>query len=75
MTMQNATTDVAAVIGVLLRDQERSARWLARRLEVSHAYVQRRLSGDVELSVSDLTRIAAALNTTVEALINGERAS
>lgn len=47
-----------------------SGRELARRLNVSHAYVSRRLSGEVDCSATDLVNIAEALDLPISALLS-----
>lgn len=48
---------------------------LAAALDVSHAYLSRRLSGEVALDVTDLERIASVLGVTVASLMPKEEAA
>lgn len=69
MTMQNDTTRVAERIRSVLDAKERSGRWLARQLGESPAWAQRRLAGDVDVTVRDAERIALALDVDVSDIV------
>lgn len=74
MTMQTATIDVASSVQRVLDEQERSGRWLARKLGKSPAWVQRRLAGEVLFSSVDIQLVADALGVPVSVFF-GERAA
>lgn len=50
-----------------LAADDRSGRWLARQLNKTPAWVQRRLTGDVEWSADDIAQVAAVLGIPVGA--------
>lgn len=52
---------IAQAISAELHRQERSQRWLSRRLDVSDMWVGRRLNGQVVLSDKEVIRIAEVL--------------
>lgn len=68
---------VAAKIREELERQDLSYRELGRRLDVSIAYVSRRLSDnpDVQFRVDELERVAAALGVPVTRFLPGEAAA
>jgi transcriptional regulator with XRE-family HTH domain len=68
---------VAAKIREELERQDLSYRELGRRLDVSIAYVSRRLSDnpDVQFRVDELERVAAALGVPVTRFLPGEVAA
>lgn len=55
-------------IGAILDRRSLSGRELARRMGTSHSYIARRLSGEVELSGSDLARLSHVLELPVSDL-------
>lgn len=63
------STTTAEAIRRELERQQVSGRELARRLAVAPMYISRRLSGETELKVSDVTSIAEALGVPVTDLI------
>lgn len=69
MTMHTETPSVADNIRAALAVRERSGRWLARQLGETPAWVHRRLSGEVDVSVKDARRIAVVLDAPVTELI------
>lgn len=48
---------------------------LARRMEVSQAYVWRRLNGETPFDVADLDRIAALIGVPVDRFLTSERSA
>lgn len=58
-----------AVVRALLRDHPCSQRQLAREMGVSRPYIDRRLSGDLPLSLDDLARLAPILGVEVHAVL------
>ncbi len=54
-----------------LESQGISSRELARRMDVQHSYLFRRLLGQVEFRPSDLEKIAAALDVPVTRFLDG----
>lgn len=61
---------VIARIGAILRSQERSRSWLARRLGVNDMWLSRRLSGKTPLALDDVPRLAEALGVEVALLVS-----
>jgi transcriptional regulator with XRE-family HTH domain len=57
--------DAESEIGALMYELRVSQRELARRLQVSQPWVQGRLAGDINITVSDIHRIADALGVPV----------
>lgn len=58
-------TGVAAEVRAELARHQISGRELARRMDATAVYVSRRLSGEVELSASDLASISEILDIPV----------
>ena len=71
VTGAEATELVAAEIRAALARQRITQSALAERLGVSHAWVSRRLSGEVPLTIPDVTQIAAELGVEVSSLTVG----
>ena len=65
----------ASLVSAELRRQERSGRWLARKLNSNQAFIQRRLSGEVEFEASLIAKISDILNVPVSRFFPEERAS
>lgn len=66
---RSLSDSVATEVRAELGRQRRSGRWLAQQLEVSDAWVSRRLSNEYPMSVDDLDRIAAILEVEPAALL------
>lgn len=69
------TLALAGEMRAALGRANRSQRDLAGELGVSNTWVARRLSGEVNTSVPDLARFAAALGVPIEALLPKDPAS
>jgi transcriptional regulator with XRE-family HTH domain len=65
---EEAGEAVAAEIRAELARQRRTQSALADRLGVSHAWVSRRLSGEVPLTIADVAQIAAGLGVEISSL-------
>ncbi len=69
----HVTTDdrraVATAIVLALGDARRSRRWLSDTTGIAYSTLRRKLRGDVDLSVTDLARIAAALDVPPASLL------
>lgn len=63
---QSLADTVAARVRAEMASQQRKAQSLAADLRVSEMWVSRRLRGQIEISLSDLERIADALGVPVE---------
>lgn len=73
MELHSVTDDeqprsAAAGIRRLLRDHERSGRWLAKRLDRTHTYLWRRLTGEVNFDSAELLEIAGIFGVSVDDL-------
>jgi transcriptional regulator with XRE-family HTH domain len=68
------TETVAAEVRAELGRQRKSGAWLALQLGVSDAWVSRRISGSMPMSVEDLERIADVLEVTPAYLMGGRAA-
>lgn len=75
MQHRSLAFNVAAAVRAELARRRVSGSELARRLEVSQAYVWRRLSGEVELSFSDLEQIANAIDSPIDDLLPAKAAA
>lgn len=62
----NFGLDVAGEVRAEMGRQSKNQSQLARELGVTQAYVNRRLLGQVPITVDDLERIAAVLGVEVE---------
>jgi transcriptional regulator with XRE-family HTH domain len=71
ITGAEADEKVAAEIRAALARQRVTQSALADRLGVSQAWVSRRLSGEVPLTIADITQIAAELGVEVSSLTAG----
>jgi transcriptional regulator with XRE-family HTH domain len=71
VTGAEADEKVAAEIRAALARQRVTQSALADRLGVSQAWVSRRLSGEVPLTIADITQIAADLGVEVSSLTAG----
>jgi transcriptional regulator with XRE-family HTH domain len=71
VTGAEADEKVAAEIRAALARQRVTQSALADRLGVSQAWVSRRLSGEVPLTIADITQIAAELGVEVSSLTVG----
>lgn len=71
---QSLTETVAAEVRAELGRQRKSGAWLALQLGVSDAWVSRRISGSMPMSVEDLERIADVLEVTPAYLMGGRAA-
>jgi transcriptional regulator with XRE-family HTH domain len=71
ITGAEADEKVAAEIRAALARQRVTQSVLADRLGVSQAWVSRRLSGEVPLTIADITQIAAELGVEVSSLTAG----
>ncbi len=60
---------VARTIVSALGEARRSRRWLSDTTGIAYSTLRRKLHGDVDLSVTDLARIAAALDVSPAALL------
>lgn len=67
--------DVAAEVRAEMARQRVSQTALADRLDVSQAYVSRRLTGDVPFDVEELREVAFILGVRVEQFITGTPAA
>lgn len=63
--MHSETESVAESVKQALDANERSGRWLARQLGKTHAWVHRRLAGEVEWSAEELRNVALVLGVPV----------
>lgn len=61
----NETRVVLGEVKAELARQNLSGRALAKMIDTSPIYVSRRLSGEVPISVADLTRVAGVLQVPV----------
>lgn len=69
MSDASLSEKVAEEIRAMLARKRVSASELARRLDVSHTWVTNRLAGHREIGLSDLERIAAALEVEITDLL------
>lgn len=64
---------VASEVRAEMARQRKSQRWVAEQMGVSQVYLSRRLSGRVDLGITDVERIAAVLAIPFDRLMqNGE---
>jgi transcriptional regulator with XRE-family HTH domain len=68
-TDESLSDYVAAEIRAMIARKRTSGRGLAERLGVSRSWVSYRLTGNTEITLTDLERIAAALNVQVAELL------
>ncbi len=61
MTTEQATT--ADLIAAAMQTEDRSAKWVADRSGISDATFRRKLHGGGDFTVSEVARIARALNS------------
>jgi transcriptional regulator with XRE-family HTH domain len=75
MQRRSLAHHVVITLTRVLESRDISGAELARRMGVSQDYVWRRMSGRVEPSLSDLERMAAALDESVDDLLTARSAA
>jgi len=66
---------VASAVISQLTTAERSIDWLADEMRMSRSMLRRKLSGDADLTVTDLAEVAAALGISPTVLVPPGRPS
>ncbi len=74
-TRQTLAEAVSAEVRAEMGRQRKSRREVADAMGVSHMYLSRRLNGRTSFDLTDLDRVAAALNVPVDQLLRADQAA